>query len=103
MKTATTLQTTIKAMEFYDNYIADTATRISSEWFRAQCADLYSAYYLYNKPSTDTEWGQLTIAADAPDGFELADPMRISVGWSVLQTQRFITEKARRLPMYPTR
>jgi hypothetical protein len=76
-------------------------TKVVNEWFSAQCLDAFSAFYLYFKPSDGAKAGEIKIAVDAPEGFELADPQRISPAWSTNKAEWFVWEKIQRLPICP--
>ncbi len=75
---------------------------IITDWYRAQCREPYASYFLYFKPSAGKVPGEVCLATAPPDGFQLADPRRISPAWTMEQAQRFITEVSQRLPILAT-
>ena len=69
-------------------------------WFDAQCRDPYAHHYLYFRESGEHEAGALAITTDAPgDGWELADPRRISPAWTREHAATFCHTISRRLPL----
>jgi hypothetical protein len=71
-------------------------------WFRAQCAEPWKEFYLYFKKSEGPIIGALSIAPEAPEGFALARPERVSPAWSEERVVRFVWETWRSLPVLPT-
>lgn len=71
-------------------------------WFKAQCLQPFEAYYLYFKPSAGKTPGELRILTEPEDGFQLADPRRISTAWTTQQAVRFVRDAMRSLPILAT-
>ena len=75
---------------------------IANEWFKAQCQDACSALYLYFKRSNGAIPGDIKIAVEAPEGYELADQRRISPAWTAGQAENFVQSVYQHLPVLPT-
>ena len=70
--------------------------QLAEEWFKAACADPWTPRYLCHKPVPN---GDMVVAADPPQGYQVSDPRRISPDWTETQTWRFIQEVSRHLPI----
>ena len=90
-----------KVYEDTDRKLWEIARESSEEWYKKQCRNEFGAYHLYFTPSTETEWGSLAIAENAPEGYQLADPRRLSPAWTREQVKRHIRDILQRLPVLP--
>lgn len=77
------------------------AKEASEDWFKKQCRNEFGTYYLYFKPGTETGWGTLAVAENAPEGYQLADPRRLSPAWTRTQVKRHIRDILQTLPVLP--
>jgi hypothetical protein len=77
------------------DFVHEIATRESNSWYLSQVRDPYGAYYLYYKP------GDAIVATECPDGYKLADPRRISPGWTTEKTKIHLIDILRRTPFLP--
>ena len=87
------------------NTIYGMTMKASGDWFKRQCDDLWTAFYLYHKPGKGAKYGALRVIGDGekvPAGFVLSDPRRISGAWSREQCRGWMREVANTLPLLPT-
>ena len=76
-----------------EQWLWEEAEGCAKLWFEMQVRNPFQSYYLYHKP------GELTVAADKPDGFELATGERIKPNQTIWQCQQWIVNHSRRLPI----
>jgi len=57
--------------------------------------------FLYYKPSTETEAGDVTMAADCPAGYQLASTVRFSGALAAPEIRVMIRSMLRNLPILP--
>jgi hypothetical protein len=71
------------------------------QWFYDQCHNEFGAYYAYYRRSIPgvSECGDIAIAMDCPEGYELGMNERVSPGWEKSHARRFITAAARSWPI----
>jgi hypothetical protein len=85
-----------------NNRIYNQAKREADKWFVEQCHNVYAAYYLYVKPSTESQWGELILSTELPStDFVLASPDRISPANTIESVIYRIKEIAQRQPIVP--
>ena len=81
------------------------SSKASQEWYIRQCRNVWDQLYLYHKPATETENGQLRICGESDtkkatkEGFGLSSPQRLSPSWTPEQARSFIRETVNRLPI----
>ena len=66
-----------------EKLIHDLVEREIEFWFLKQVENPYGAYYLYYKPMGE----DLVIEQDAPEGYRLASPERISPSWTMKEAR----------------
>jgi hypothetical protein len=97
-----TNQTSKITIDNIRNEIYRQAKREAENWFYKQThIGLSNENYLYYKPSTENEYGELRIEANAPDGFTLATAKRITINNSVDTVIQFIRDNTSSLPIVP--
>jgi hypothetical protein len=65
------------------------------QWYIAQCRNLWADFYLYFK------LGDIKIAQDAPEGYDLALTQRISKEFTREQVRHELYDILRRVPCLP--
>ncbi len=81
--------------------LGDISSELAREWFADQLINTFDHYHLYYQPSNGQRPGQLIVATQEPEGFQLADARRLSPGWTVENAQAFIREAMNSLPILP--
>lgn len=77
------------------NFVWSQAAIAARVWFQLQSADQYAALYLWFKR------GEVTVAAEKPEGFELATGERISPAATEEQVRNRIALILQTLPILP--
>ena len=67
-----------------------------SGWFKAQSMNPYGAFHLYYKPAPNAE---LAVCEEAPEGYQLGSPERISPAWDAEKAEYMVRQWTRRLPI----
>jgi len=83
-------------MKRWKEWLQEQAEKAARRWYNLAVYNPYERYYLWYKR------GGLTVCADQPGpDWELGYPERISPAWEMEYVQRWIYEKARKLPCLP--
>ena len=90
---------TTQRLHSIENEIYQNISAAVNKWFIEQCKNPFEEYYFYFSQPTATENGNITIATDAPSGYQLGNGQRISPAWTEGQAANFIREHSRRLPI----
>jgi len=89
-------------LDMVNNEIYNQAKREANKWFIEQCNNVYAAYYLYVRKSTESQWGELKLSTELPNcDFVLASPDRFTPNNTVESVIYKITSIAQRLPIVP--
>ena len=84
----------------YTELIYSWITPAANDWYKRQCRNVYQAFYLYYKSSTETEHGALVIDTEPlNDDWLLASPVRVGPGMSINQVKSFDYEVCQQLPI----
>jgi len=83
--------------------LADISAFLAREWYHDQVRDIYGAYYLWIKPCLpgETTWHPIVSKESPGDRWELADPQRISPGYSTEYVTKRIYDILRRSKILP--
>lgn len=68
----------------------------TKKWFDEQMRNPFGRFYLYYKPLGE----HLIIATEQPEGYQLANPERISPAWTLEQAQYRVRNMLNRLPLF---
>jgi hypothetical protein len=89
-------------LDMVNNEIYNQAKIEANKWFIEQCKNVYAAYYLYVKQSTESQWGELRLSTELPSSdFVLASPDRFTSNNTVESAIYKIKSIAQRLPIVP--
>ena len=72
---------------------------VARRWFAIQTQNQFEHYHLYYRPSSIEAPGQLSVSAEKPAGFELANTERLSPAWTIERAQSFIYRAIQTLPI----
>ena len=82
-----------------DEWLHRIAKEAVDKWFKEQSGNPYEHYYLYYKEGeiiiTNKPYLSVSIL------YSLANPQRISPGWTGPMAERFVIETMRKLPCLP--
>lgn len=76
-----------------EQWLWEEAEGVAKTWWSLKVRNQFTSFYLYHKP------GELTVAAEAPDGFELSTGERIKPNQTIEQCRAWVVNQALRLPI----
>lgn len=78
-----------------NQWLWEKSWRAAEQWFALQVREPWASLYLWYKP----QGGELAVAPEKPEGFELGDGKRIGPNGTVEQVAARVHEVGRRLPI----